>query len=273
MPTMMENVKTVNSSARTVLLAGVLGVLGWGGYVGYNSYIKPGLEANQAMEKLANVEKQLAEKDAALVETKQNLVAAAEKNEKLNDENEKLNTSLKLLKIDRRMGNIEVLEKSQNEKGEPTLLVRFTEIDELGDPVGSSRDFTLRGDKLYIDCWIVQFKDKYVEQQDLLRSASLCVFKSIFGEIDGPTGAFALDNQTEQRPGIYGDDDQRNKFEEKIWSDFWAVSNDPSLQDDLGIRASHGQANYVKAQEGKVYQVKIRASGAASLEPIDVQSN
>lgn len=265
MPTMMENVKTVNSSARTVMLAGVLGVLGWGGYVGYNSYIKPGMEANQAIEKLAEVEKQLAEKDAALVESNKN-------NQVLSETNEKLETSIKLLKIDRRMGNIEVLEKSQNEKGEPTLLVRFTEIDELGNPVGSSRDFTLRGDKLYIDCWIVQFKDKYVEQQDLLRSASLCVFKSIFGEIDGPMGAFELDNQTEQRPGIYKDD-QQNKFEQKIWSDFWTVSNDPSLQDELGIRASHGQANYVKAQEGMVYQVKIRSSGAASLEPIEIQSD
>jgi len=264
MPTMMENVKTVNSSARTVMLAGVLGVLGWGGYVGYNSYIKPGMEANQAIEKLAEVEKQLAEKDAALVENKKELKVVTE-------EKEKLQTSLKLLKIDRRMGNIEVLEKSQNEKGEPTLLVRFTEVDELGNPVGSSRDFTLRGDKLYIDCWIVQFQDKYVEQEDLLRSASLCVFKSIFGEIDGPMGAFALDNQTQHQPGIYKDDEQ-NRFEEKIWSDFWAVSNDPSRQDELGIRASHGQANYVKAETGMVYQVKIRSSGAASLEPIDVKS-
>lgn len=265
MPTMMENVKTVNSSVRTVLLAGVLGVLGWGGYVGYNSYIKPGIEANQAIEELAQAKE-------ALAKTAQERDAAKQERDAFQEQNEKLETSMKLLKIDRRMGNIEVLEKSENEKGEPSLLVRFTEVDERGNPIGSSRDFTLRGEKIYIDCWLVQFEDKYIEQQDFLRSASLCVFKSIFGEIDGPMGAFPLDNQTEGQPGVYKDDEQ-NKFEKQIWNDFWNVSNDPSLQSELGIRASHGQANYVKAQEGMIYQVKIRSSGAASLEPIEIQSN
>ena len=265
MPTMMENVKTVNSSVRTLLMLSVCGALGWGSYVGYNNYVKPGMEANQAKADLEELKKDYEAQQANLQQKEQELI-------QVNEEKDRLATSIKLLKIDRRMANIEILEKFENEDGEPALRVRFTEVDEFGDPVGSSRDFELRGEKIYIDCWIVQFQDKYIEQQDMLRSASLCVFKSIFGEIDGPMGAKPLDNQTDHRPGVYKDEAQ-NAFEAKIWDDFWNVSNNPSLQDELGIRASHGQANYVKAEPGKIYQVKIRSSGAASLEPIDAKAN
>ena len=104
---------------------------------------------------------------------------------------------MRLLKIDRRMANVQVLDISKNEIGEPEMLVRFTEVDSDGNVIGAERDFTLTGDKLYIDCWIVTFDDKYVEQADELRSTSLCVFKSIYGNIDGPQGAQSLDRQTE----------------------------------------------------------------------------
>lgn len=265
MTTMMENVKTVNSSVRTVLMVGILGILGWGGYTGFNAYIKPGLEANQAKEELLKLRQENEGNKAALAQSEK------EKRE-LKDTNDRMQTSLKLLKIDRRMANVEVLQKSKNEKGEPTLLVRYTEVDELGNPVGSSRDFTLRGEQIYIDCWIVQFEDKYIEQEDLLRSASLCVFKGIYGEIDAPLGAYPLDDQTDNQPGVYKDDAQ-NQFEAKIWSDFWSLSNDPTLQRELGIRASHGQANHIEAQEGRVYQVMIRSSGAVSLKPIDISND
>ena len=272
MPTMMENVKTVNSSVRTVLMIGILGVVGFCGYTGYNAYIKPGMEANQAKAQLEETEKKLADEQAARAAAEQTAAAAEQKAAVVQAKNDRLETSMKLLKIDRRMANIEVLQKSKNEKGEPTLLVRYTEVDELGNPVGSSRDFTLRGQQIYIDCWLVQFEDKYIEQQDLLRSASLCVFKSIYGEIDAPLGAYPLDDQTDHQPGVYKDDAQ-NAFEAKIWSDFWNLSNDPSLQRELGIRASHGQANHIEAQEGKVYQVMIRSSGAVSLKPIDIRKD
>ncbi len=68
-------------------------------------------------------------------------------------------------------------------------------------------------------------------------------------------------------PVVYRTNDQ-NMFEQKIWGDFWNVCNDAGKQQDLGIRASYGQANYVLAEKGKTYQVHLRSSGGASLKPI-----
>ena len=256
----VESVKTLNSVVRTVIFLGLAGGLGYGGYVGYEQYVKPGLQARQAMEDLAELKEKYQGVAADLEKVTIDL-------EQAKRENDRLQTSLKLLKVDRRLAQLEVLEKTTNEQGEPVLRVRFTEIDQDGNAIGASRDFELRGDRLYVDCWVVKFQDKYVEQADALRAASLCVFKSIFGDLDGPAGAKALDTPSEgQAPGIYRDANQL-AFEQQIWNDFWNVSNNPELQDQLGIRASHGEAIYIRAEPGKTYNVSIRSSGATSLEP------
>jgi len=39
-------------------------------------------------------------------------------------------------------------------------------------------------------------------------------------------------------------------------------------QNELGIRAAHGQANYVRPGEGQTYEITIRSSGAVSLVPL-----
>lgn len=252
----MSNVKIINSVVRTGMMVVVAGGVGYGGWFGYTNYVKPSREAKQALADLAELK-------ADFEVQGQQLVAA-------NLAKQKLETALKLIKVDRRMANVEVLEKGIDEHGTPYLEVRFTEIDSEGNPVGMSRDFTLSGEKLYIDCWIVSFEDKYVEEADPLRSASLCVFKSIYGEIDGPVAAKSLDEDSVQYgrpPGIYNDN-LKNEFEEGIWSDFWRVCNDAEMQEQLGIRASYGQANYVLAEAGRTYQVQLRASGGASLKPI-----
>jgi hypothetical protein len=257
MSEIMAGVKTINSLVRTLIILVVMGAAGVGAWFGYDAYIEPSLKAKQALADLERLRVDYEQQEKLIKE--------------IRNQNEKLTTSLKLLKVDRRVANVEVLEKGVSETGEPFLEVRFTEVNDQGNAVGTPRDFTLRGDRLYVDCWIVKFEDKYVEQADALRSASLCVFKSIFGDLDGPAGSKPLDGDSSSRwgpPGIYNDD-QKTAFEEKIWSDFWNVCNSPKLQKEYGIRASHGDAIYVKGDAGKTYQVKIRSSGSASLEPLE----
>ncbi len=250
----MDNVKTLNSLVRTMVLVVFLGAAGYGGYLGYANYIRPGIYAQQAIAELDQLKVDYHNQEAEL--------------RRLIEENDRIKTSLRLLKVDRRLANIEVLETSTNEAGEPTMLVRFTELDEFGTPIGASRDFQLRGDKMYVDCWVVKFGDKYVEQADALRSASLCVFKGIYGNLDGPEGAKSLDSASEEAyPDVYADA-RKSAFESQIWSDFWQLANDEESQEELGIRAIHGQANYLKVQPKRTYEVNVRASGSASLEPV-----
>lgn len=262
----MENVKIINSLMRTLILLTAAGGIGYAGWYGYENYVIPAQKAKIAIAELESMQTRFTEleQDFKLQELELAHVRL---------QNEKLQTALKLLKIDRRLANVKVLEKGSSPEGEPFLQVEFLEVDKEGKAVGSPRQFKLRGDKLYVDCWLVKFEDQYIEQADTLRAASLCVFRSIWGDLDGPNGGHSLDQRGEgdapQAPGIYASFDAANPFESQIWQDFWTVANDPQKQKSLGIRANHGQVNYVLVEPGQVYQVEARASDGVSIRPVE----
>ena len=250
----MENVKIANSVVRTLIFLVVGAGVGYGGFLGYNNYVRPSINAREARAELDQLRVDYEIQKQEFEETQL--------------ENDKLKTALQLLKIDRRLANVEVMDVSTNEDGEPTITARFTEFDEFGNVIGASKDFVLRGDTMYLDCWVVKFGDKYIEQSDALRSASLCVFKGIYGNLDGPVGSQPLDSDSsEEFPAVYSSE-EKSAFEAKIWSDFWRFANDETLQTELGIRSIHGQANYVKVVKGMTYEINVRSAGAASIEPI-----
>lgn len=263
----MSNVKTVNSAVRTVMVVGACSVVGYGGWFGYQNYVKPSVEAKQAMADLETLKTEFEKQDALLKKKSEQLAQTSEELKTSQELNDRLETSMKLLKVDRRMAHVTVLEMNKDEEGKPYMEVSFTEVDEDGQPVGPPKNYTLQGERLYIDGWIATFDDQYVESADELRSASLFVFKSIYGDAERPRDAQRLDVASENSPGIYKDERKR-AFEEKIWSDFWRVCNDDQLQRELGIRTSNGHASYVQPKVGKTYVVKIRASGGMELDPL-----
>ena len=264
----MNHVKTINSSVRTLLIVGVCGVLGYFSYFGYENYIKPSQEAKQAIADLESLKNDFEKQQSQLAESTKQLTVVNEKLGVANELNERLAISMKLLKVDKRVANVRVLSTEEDEDGNPLMYVSFTEVGPDGEEVGSSKMYTIKGTKFYVDGWIVAFEDKYIEEADELRGASLFVFKSIYGDGEAPRDAQRLDVDSQDRPGIYNDD-QKSKFEQKIWSDFWGVSNDAHRQEELGIRASHGQTTYILGQEGKTYQVEIRASGSMGIKIVN----
>lgn len=254
MSNFMNHVKTVNSSVRTLLILAACGVIGYFGYFGYQNYVKPSHEAKQAIAELATLKEDFAKQKMEL--------------EKVTKLNERMATSMKLLKVDKRVANIEVLKIDKDEDGNPLMDLSFTEVGENGEEIGISKNYTIKGDKFYVDGWVVAFEDKYIEQADELRGASLFVFKSIYGNDETPRDAQRLDDDSQSRPGIY-EDNHKSDFEQKIWSDFWGVCNDNHKQQELGIRASHGQSTYIAGQEGKTYQIEIRASGSTGIKIVN----
>ena len=259
-PTMMENVATFNSSIRTLLMVCVTGVVGVLGWTGYENYILPGIEGTQAKEQLAAANEQLSKLQAEF----------AQKDELLKEmtiQNDKLNVSMGLLKVDRRIAQLTVDKKGVDKDGNDFLEVTFSEVDRDGNVIGASREFTLPGSEFHIDAWVAQFDDKYVEQADPLRGASIFTFKRIYGDKQAPADGFPLDDFSKPE-GIYADSGA-SEFAQQIWNDFGQVCNDRTLQEKLGIRAVYGQANYTfLPKEGQTYQVTIRASGAMSLVPL-----
>lgn len=271
----MSHVKTINSSVRTLVIVGACGVIGYGGYFGYENYIKPSHEAKQVKADFESLKLEYEEQNSQLQKVKESnarisadLKVANADLKVAKELNERLATSMKLLKVDRRVANITCLDKGKDEDGNPYMNVSFSEMDEDGKPIGTKKTYTLKGEKFYVDGWIANFEDKYIEQADGLRGASLFVFKSIYGDGETPRDAQRLDVETNNGPGIYQNEEQ-SEFEKKIWKDFWRFSTDINLQREIGIRATHGVSNYILPREGKTYEISIRASGGMSLRPID----
>jgi hypothetical protein len=274
----MENVKTANSIVRTGLLLVVMAGLAYGGYLTYTNYVRPGLDAKQAEADLAEASARLAalqashaELSAQSADQQRQLEAQAQQIAELARVNEQLALANKLLKIDHRLARIRVLDKGQDPgTNEKYCLVEFSEVDDAGKAIGEPKQYRLKGERLYLDAFIVKFDDQYIENADALRATSMYLFRRIFGEGDGLAGGFPLDvdEQGIVRAAAYVRGNRLSEFEQQIWRDFWAISNDPQRQKDLGVRNNHGQINYIEPQVGQVYEFTLRSSDGLSFNVV-----
>jgi len=261
---MMENVSILNSTLRTVLALAVasgITVAGWFGWSVYNEKDIAVSRANQQLEELSaelDARNEQLSRQAAEILTLNVTVAEQE------HEIARLDTSLRLLKIDHRVARLTVVDQQTDpDSGQLYSLVNFQELDPDGRTLGEAKQFRIRGDMVYVDSWVVKFEDKYVEEADIDRATSLVFFRRIFGEFQEPNEGFPLDAEGE-RPVAYSGGPM-SEFESRIWDDFWDVANDESKQEELGIRAAHGDAPSIKVRKGKAYRIDLRASGGLSI--------
>lgn len=284
----MSMIATINTTIRTLLALAVVGGLGMVGWFGYSAYRESDLEAERREAELAEARETL-ESQAALLE--QNKLEIAQRDERIGEQGrqiaaqteqigaledeveqqkveiDRLDTAVRLLKVDYRLARISVVDQWTDPLTEGLVSkIEFVEIDERGNAIDDPRTFEIRGDVVYVDHWVVKFDDEYVEQADQLRSASLVLFRRIFGEFQEPMQGFALD-ETGERPRAYAGGTVPSDFEEQIWGDFWAIANDPARAAELGIRAAHGEAVSMKLQEGRTYRLMLRASDGISIVP------
>jgi len=247
MPGMMEGISTINSFLRTLIALVVLGGIGAGGYYGYTTYNATEIDAQQ--------------------KAKDNEIAA------LNASLKKLELALRYLKIDHRVARFTAVEQTKDDTtGEVSSLIEFVELNDEGHPIDTPRQFRIRGDIVYIDGWVVKFEDKYVEQADLERGTSLLSFKKIFGSGQRPDEGLPLD-EFGSAPRAYARGGKMSEFERKIWDDFWNIANDPDRAKQLGIRAAHGGAPFMKVEKGKSYKILLRASGDPTIVAEESTSN
>ena len=185
-------------------------------------------------------------------------------------ENERLNTALRLLKVDTRVAQIDVLsQEGSADNGDLATHFTFVELDGQGEPLDRPRQFRVAGDVVYVESWVVKFTDEYVEMGDPLRSTSLCLFRRLFGEAQRPMDGFDLDTSGSQ-PGAYRTGSKPSELEQEIWQRFWELANNPSEAQKLGVRVVHGEAPFQKMESGKRYKVLLRASGGLSFATEDL---
>src|SRR5262249_43775856 len=140
------------------------------------------------------------------------------------------------------------------------------ELGKDGGAVGERKVFTVEGDTVYVDAWVIKYADDLVEKNDPLRSTAVCLFRRIFGEFQQPSAGFALDSAG-SRPSVYSQGNELSPLERDMWANFWEYANSPSKAQAAGVRAAHGEAPSMRLQPGKRYRVELRSSGGLSIIP------
>jgi hypothetical protein len=264
-----ETVATFNSALRTLLFGALVVGAGVGGWKAYSLYNEPQKKLaerqrllEQASAELAAARSTLAERDkqVAMLDAEVKIKEAAIA---------KLETSMGLLKLRHRIAHLRVLEQKEDPESEQvTTTVEFYEVNDEGAPVGDRRQkFEIKGDRVYIECLVAKFDDKYVEENDLDRHTAVCLFQRIFGEHQEPKDGFAID-QVGTSPTSYERGGEMSEFEKKIWEDFWTIANDPAKARELGIRAAHADAPSIKVRPGVTYELELRTTGEFTLRPL-----
>jgi len=262
MPGLTDGVATVNSLIRTVLALVVVGGISAAGYVGWTTY-----NASELQEKeLENARNQLKEREAKIARMDGQINTLNQVVKEKDERIEHLDTALRLLKVDKRVARLTILDQGQDEESKRKFaIVQFEEIDKDGKAIDKPRKFKVFGDIIYIDSWVVKFDDKYVEQAEIHRSTSLVLFRRIFGNQQKPDDGFKLD-EVGSNPSVYSRGGKTSDLQRKIFSDFWSVANNKTKQKELGIRAAHGEAPNIKVEKGKTYLLNLRSSGGVSLD-------
>ncbi|MBR0237442.1 MAG: hypothetical protein IJQ39_05085 [Thermoguttaceae bacterium] len=194
--------------------------------------------------------------------TQKQLKEAQEKISQLEILNQKLETANLLLKRTRRLAVISDIVKTKPEGSDVVKTsFSFTEIDMADNPLGEKRMFTIDGEKLYIDAYIIKFEDDYIEQGDPLKGTALCMFDKLFSEKIKPEDGFRIDPVGETPKPYKLDSPDSSEFEKELWGNFWKLAQDPKYAQKMGVRAAHGTAPSMLLQEGLTYKLEMRNTG------------
>ncbi|MFZ5829367.1 MAG: hypothetical protein ACOY3P_04735 [Planctomycetota bacterium] len=273
---MLKLLQAVNSFLGSLVALLVLGLLGAGGWYAWDRYQRgtDTLRAKQEeITRLAGVigerEKQLAVAKTEIEKQAASIVQLEADVKAKQEEIDRLDTAVRLLKIDHRVARLTVLRQSGSAADKNlTTTFSFVELGPGGQPLEAPREFTIDGDVVYIDAWVIKFTDAKVEAGDPLGATSVALFRRIFGEAQQPKEGFVLDKEGE-RPAAYRATGPVSAVEQKIWSRFWEYANDPQLAQESGVRAAHGEAPSIKLIPGRSYRILLRASGGLSIVPED----
>ncbi len=257
-----ETVRTVNSAMRTLLFAVLVAGAGVAGWQGYSLYNEPQKKLAEKEQELETVRQDLARQQQQVETLTSDLLA---KTEQL----ERTETSLRLLKLKHRIARIHVIDQQPiPDTNRVMTTVEFFEVNNEGVPIDERRKkFEIEGDRVYVECLVAKFEDKYIEAADLDRATAICLFQRIFGEYQQPQDGFPLD-QVGSSPTSYERGGKTSEFEQRIWDDFWEFAGNREKAAEIGIRAAHADAPSTRVKKGVTYQLELRATGEFTLVPL-----
>jgi len=262
-----ETVQTANSLLRTMLFSILVLGAGLAGWKGYSFYNEPQKKLAEQQIELQGLQESLSAREKKITQLSFDL---NEKTERI----DRLETSMRLLKLKHRIARLDVIDQKTVEPKEGAdsdqiiTTIEFYEVNEEGVPVDDRRrQFEIEGNRIYIECLVAKFEDRYVEQADLERSTAICLFQRIFGENQKPQEGYQLD-EVGSSPTSYARGGKVSEFEQKIWDDFWNIASDRKKAAAIGIRAAHAIAPSTQVRKGVTYELELRSTGEFTLLPL-----
>ena len=131
------------------------------------------------------------------------------------------------------------------------------------------KSMVLRGNEFYVDALVAKFERGFVEHDDPLRGKSLLLFRRAFGNQEKPDDGVLLHRGFGEVmiPEHVQVDTVPSRFEEELWQHFWELANDREQAVASGLAVIQGEAPHMKAVEGQVYKLTLRASGGLNMVP------
>ena len=197
----LETLKTLNSITRTGLTIVIVGGIAGGGWWGYRTIDSGKRNARDQAAALEQAHRDLEDRTLALAARDRLVAEQTRELDRLGTDLQEsklrvdqLSTAMQLLKVDQRLARLTVIDQGPDpETGRLSTTVEWVELNEAGRPLDEPRVFTISGDVVYVDNWVVKFDEAYIEAADELRSTTLVLFRRIFGEHQQPTDGYVLD--------------------------------------------------------------------------------
>jgi len=184
--------------------------------------------------------------------------------QELDEKRKELEGFVKRLEHTERRAQLIVLDQQESADQKKMTTFRFTEVDAEGTPLQEYPEFTLEGDEIYVDAFVVKFDDKFIEHGDVLKGKALLLFRRIFSNRLQPDSGYMLDKKG-QAPLAYASKEAAGEFERELWSKFWEIPDDPKLREKYGVRAAQSTAAAVKVRKSDVLLIEVRSTGEVTV--------
>lgn len=190
--------------------------------------------------------------------------------EQLERERQQLQQRIRFLRERERVARVHVREQvaDASAPGGRRTTFEFQELDDDGAPLGPARSYTIDGDVLYVDAQVIKFDEEFLAEHELEQGSTLLLFRRLFGEHQAPADGFPLDSAP-RPPAAYSAETAADPFVTELWSDFWGYANRPDVLERAGVHAMHGEAPYIRLEDGRSYEVILRTSGGLTLRAYD----
>jgi len=168
------------------------------------------------------------------------------------------------LSASRRVGQVNVVEQKPDGAGRPVTTLLWQEVGPDG-VIGWPQTLEVIGTLVYFEAWVIKFAHEFVAEGDPQRSASVALFRRVFGERQSPDSAPQFDRETRPAPE---ETPEARALHARLWSRFWDLVDDPRLAAQYGVRVAQCEAPAVQVKSGQIWEITLDAAGGLNLKKI-----